>query len=222
MLSGLFSWSSATSLPSVKRSLFKIYNIASPYVILNLLMKALLIDHDDSFTYNLQHWLSPICTELKVINHRDLQKNLHANLIVLSPGPKNPQSYPHVLDFIKSISERTAIYGVCLGLQMLVQACGGKVNSYTPPLHGKKSKLNITEPMYSHLQNSEVARYHSLYCAEYNPQLFSTLATSQDDKIPMWLQHAQKKWMGVQFHPESFLTQNSDLHRKALKDWISS
>lgn len=185
-------------------------------------MKAILIDHDDSFTYNLQHWLAPICTELKVINHRDLQKNLHANLVVLSPGPKNPQEYPHVLDFINNLSSRTAVYGVCLGLQTLVYASGGKIKAYAPPLHGKKSKLEVTAPLYRFLHNSEVARYHSLYCADYNPQLFETLARSQDDKLPMWLKHREKKWMGVQFHPESFLTEKSDLHLKVLNDWLSS
>lgn len=184
-------------------------------------MKAILIDHDDSFTYNLQHWLSPICTEITVINHRDLQKNLHANLVVLSPGPKSPQAYPHVLDFINNLSGQTAVYGVCLGLQMLVYATGGEVKAYTPPLHGKKSKLEITEPLYSSLQNFEVARYHSLYCAKYSSEQFITLASSQDDKLAMWLKHREKKWMGVQFHPESFLTEKADIHLKMLSDWLS-
>lgn len=185
-------------------------------------MKALLIDHDDSFTFNLQHWLSPICTEIKVVNHQDLQKNLHANLIVLSPGPKTPSDYPHVQEFIRIVSERTAIYGVCLGLQMLVHAGGGRIGPYTPPLHGKKSKLEVIEPQYAALHNAEVARYHSLYCSDYNSQLFSTLALSQDDKIPMWLKHNKKKWMGVQFHPESFLTEKSELHLKVLSDWLAT
>lgn len=196
------------------------------YVILVLLMKAILIDHDDSFTFNLQHWLSPICSEIKVVNHRGLQKNLHANLIVLSPGPKAPADYPHVLDFINNLSDRTAIYGVCLGMQMLVHVTGGKITTYTPPLHGKKSKLEVTKevtgPLYGFLQNSAVARYHSLYCADYNAQLFTTLARSQDDKIPMWVRHNEKKWMGVQFHPESFLTEKADLHLKILSDWLAT
>ena len=188
-------------------------------------MKALLIDHDDSFTYNLQHWLAPICTDLSVINHRDLQKNLHANLIVLSPGPKSPSDYPHVLDFINTISPRSFVYGVCLGLQMLVQLSGGKILPYTPPLHGKKSKLSLNDKLYSKLysglNNLHVARYHSLYCAEYSPQQFETLAKSADDQIPMWLRHREKKWMGVQFHPESFLTEKAELHLKVLTDWMS-
>ncbi len=185
-------------------------------------MKILLIDHDDSFTYNLQHWLAPASSEIMTVNHRDLQKNMHANLVVLSPGPKSPADYPHVLEFISNLSPRAAVYGVCLGLQMLVSLSGGKIAPYTPPLHGKKSKLEIKNKNYSSFQNSKVARYHSLYCAEYNEKHFETIATSQEDQIPMWLKHREKKWMGVQFHPESFLTSQASIHLKALTDWLSS
>ncbi len=185
-------------------------------------MKALLIDHDDSFTYNLQDWLRPLCEEIQVVNHRDLEKNLHANLVVLSPGPKSPQHYPHVVDFVKNLSGRSAVYGVCLGLQLLVQAESGQINPYTPPLHGKKSQLLIQEPRYNFLNNCQVARYHSLYCTEYSQTNFETIALSEDDRLPMWLSHRTKKWMGVQFHPESFLTEKPDLHLKALSDWLKS
>jgi anthranilate synthase/aminodeoxychorismate synthase-like glutamine amidotransferase len=185
-------------------------------------MKALLIDHDDSFTYNLQHWLSPICEEIEVLNHRDLKSNSHANFIVLSPGPKSPQDYPHVLEFLKRLPERTAVFGVCLGLQMLVEINGGKIKAYSPPLHGKKSKLDILSPHYKSLHNTEVARYHSLYCSEYSQTVFETLAKTADDQIPMWLKHKNKKHMGVQFHPESFLTSHQDVHLKFLSDWLQS
>lgn len=153
--------------------------------------------------------------------HRELQKNMHANLIVLSPGPKAPQDYPHIIDFIKNLSERTAVYGVCLGMQMLVHSSGGKISTYAPPLHGKKSKLEVIDPLFNFLHDSEVARYHSLYCADYNSQQFSTVALAQDDKVPMWLKHNNKKWMGVQFHPESFMTEKAELHLKALGDWLA-
>lgn len=183
-------------------------------------MKALLIDHDDSFTYNLQDWLKPICEEIEVINHRNLQKNLHAHLVVLSPGPKSPQDYPHVVEFIQNLSPRSSVYGVCLGMQILVHATKGTVSPYSPALHGKKSKLIVNAPEYKILDNSFVGRYHSLYCSDYDADQFETLATSADDKIPMWLKHKQKKWMGVQFHPESFLTAQPEAHLKILNDWL--
>lgn len=184
-------------------------------------MKTLLIDHDDSFTYNLRDWLKPISDEVEVINHRDVEKSLFAHLVVLSPGPKTPQDYPHVLEFIKNLSTRTALFGVCLGLQMMVHSQGGKIAAYTPPMHGKKSKINVTDPVFKHLHGDAVARYHSLYCADFDKNAFELLATSQDDNLPMWLRHKTKKWMGVQYHPESFLTGKPELHLKALKDWLS-
>jgi anthranilate synthase/aminodeoxychorismate synthase-like glutamine amidotransferase len=185
-------------------------------------MKALLIDHDDSFTYNLQDWLRPICNEIKIVNHRDLQKHMQAHLVVLSPGPKSPQDYPHVAEFVESLSTRTAVYGVCLGLQILAEACGAKVLPYTPPLHGKKSKLIVGASEYKILNDSFVARYHSLACREFNNDTFETLAISAEDQIPMWLKHKQKKWMGVQFHPESFLTSMPETHLMFLKEWLTT
>ncbi len=185
-------------------------------------MKAILIDHDDSFTFNLQHWIKPACTSVEVVNHRDLTKNTWGHLVILSPGPKTPQDYPHVLEYVNNLSSRTAVFGVCLGLQMLVHASGGKVKPYTPPLHGKKSKLDIKVASYGQLKDAAVARYHSLYCAEYSSEKFETIAFSQDDKIPMWLRHREKRWMGVQFHPESFLTEKPEIHLKYLSDWLIS
>jgi anthranilate synthase/aminodeoxychorismate synthase-like glutamine amidotransferase len=186
-------------------------------------MKTLLIDHDDSFTYNLQHWLQPICSEVTVVNHRDLPTSVNADLVVLSPGPKSPQHYPQVINFINNLPLNTAVYGVCLGLQLLVHSSGGLVKPYAIPLHGKKSKLNILNSKYLELQNLEVARYHSLYCAELSTVNFNMLAeTSDDTKIPMWLMHNEKKWMGVQFHPESFLTEKPELHLKILNDWLKN
>lgn len=185
-------------------------------------MKIVLVDHDDSFTYNLRQWLNPLSTEISVIGHRELSAHLRADLFVLSPGPKSPQDYPHVLDFLKQVSNRTAIFGVCLGLQMMVCHQGGAVAPYAPPLHGKKSELKTLHPSLNELQGLQVARYHSLYCQSFNSELFETLATSSDGKIPLWLKHRQKKWMGVQFHPESFLTDKPEKHRQVLKDWLLS
>lgn len=184
-------------------------------------MKTILIDHDDSFTFNLRDWLKPISDEVEVINHRDVEKSLFAHLVVLSPGPKTPQDYPQVLEFINNLSTRTSLFGVCLGLQMMVHSCGGLVKPYAPPLHGKKSKLTVTDPVFKTLHNHEVARYHSLCCEQIDANQFETLATSQDDNLPMWLRHKTKKWMGVQFHPESFLTDKPELHQRALKNWLS-
>lgn len=170
-------------------------------------MKAFLLDHDDSFTFNLRNWLKPVFSEVSVVNHRDCQKvpTDSKNLIVLSPGPKHPEDYPHILDFLKKLPPEQPVLGVCLGLQMMVMASGGRVDRYAPPLHGKSSVIEVADPAFSDFQNMSVARYHSLICSEFSSS-FQLVAVSKDDQKPMWLTHKNKKWIGFQFHPESFLT----------------
>lgn len=191
-------------------------------------MKSLLIDHDDSFTHNLKHWLKPLFQEITVIHHRKLQEISDFNslvsqidLVVLSPGPKNPKNYPHTLRFLKEADSRSPTYGVCLGLQMMAVSCGFEVSTYAPPRHGKTSALEIQHPDFLDFKELKVARYHSIKVDLPKESDFQILATSKDDQHPMWLQHKIKKWMGVQYHPESFLTESPELHLAALKNWLN-
>lgn len=184
-------------------------------------MKALLIDHDDSFTYNLRSWLSPAFS-VEVRSHRDLEASptfTNYNLIVLSPGPKSPKGYPHVKRFIEKLKPEQKVFGVCLGMQIMNECFKGEVQPYTPPLHGKKSKLSVTQPDLKKFDGLNVARYHSLQCLFPKNSGFKILALSENDKIPMWVEHQHKNWMGFQFHPESFLTEKSELFLEHLTDW---
>ncbi len=183
--------------------------------------KALLIDHDDSFTQNLKHWLRPVFDDVKVIHHSQLNSEniLDYDLCVLSPGPKSPQDYPQTLSWLRRLDQKTPVFGVCLGMQMMVMTEGGLVKAYSSPKHGKKSKLKILKSKLAAFNELEVARYHSLK-TEISLEFFDVLAESSDDQIPMWIEHKNKKWMGVQFHPESFLTENSDLYLQFLKSWL--
>ena len=177
-------------------------------------VKAVLIDHDDSFTFNLRHWLLDFVKQVKIISHREVSEQTFTDfdLVVLSPGPKHPQDYPHMLNWLKNVPCEKPIFAVCLGMQLMALTSDGQVESYSPPLHGKTSKL-VSK---TNLNNLKVARYHSLKCAALNQ--FDILATS--DELPMWIQHQEKKWMAVQFHPESFLTERPDLLQQHLKEWI--
>ena len=189
-------------------------------------MTALLIDHDDSFTYNLRNWLSPLFENVTVINHRDLSKvksqilQKKFNLVVLSPGPKSPEDYPEVQNFLKEIPNTQAVLGICLGLQSMVLSLGGKIASYSPPLHGKQSYLKIESESCREFENLKVARYHSLFC-QFEFADFELLASAKDDNKPMWLAAKNKKWLGLQFHPESFLTENADLYLSYLQKWMN-
>lgn len=189
-------------------------------------MKTLLIDHDDSFTQNLKHWLKPLFQEIVVINHLQLHEKLNWNILkkqfdlfVLSPGPKSPEDYPHSLDMLASIENDAAVFGVCLGLQMMAVSCGLQVSTYSPPLHGKTSKIRALESKVQSFDGLAVARYHSIKVNGSSSE-FHLLAESEDDHQPMWFQHQTKKWMAVQFHPESFLTEAPEKHLHFLRDWL--
>lgn len=163
--------------------------------------QALLIDHRDSFTQNIKAWLESRF-EVTVRLFSELAENdlNDFDLIVLSPGPKSPNDYPSTLNLLKNIADQKPVLGICLGLQIMNTVEGGTVTPYAPPLHGKTSLL---ETKISSLKNLKIARYHSLKC--HLAAHFELLATS--DNLPMITKHKNKNWLGFQFHPESFLTE---------------
>ena len=122
---------------------------------------------------------------------------------------------------LRSFDQNTAVFGVCLGLQMMAVSCGMKVSTYSPPLHGKTSKLRTLHSDLKEFDGLSVARYHSIR-VEGASNEFRLLAVSADDQQPMWFQHQTKKWMAVQFHPESFLTESPERHLSFLKKWLQS
>jgi anthranilate/para-aminobenzoate synthase component II len=179
-------------------------------------LTALLIDHDDSFTYNVKAWLSARFL-VDVAHHLDIKKisaSKNYHLIVFSPGPKSPTDYPHSLQKLLNTNPDQHVLGICLGLQMMTIVENGEVTTYTPPLHGKTSALLSSAPA---LNGKKVARYHSMIC-QIPEKKFKVVASA--DGHAMWVQHKTKRWMGFQFHPESFLTEDPDLYLKALTDWV--
>jgi len=176
---------------------------------------ALIIDHDDSFIWNIKFWLEPEF-KVSVINHAKIATaNLtHYDLIVLSPGPKSPTDYSHSLELLSSLTQ--PVLGICLGFQMMTIASGGSVETYSSPKHGKTSLLKAMKPF----DQLAVGRYHSLHCKPGND--FNVLATSRDDHCVMWIEHKTKKQLGFQFHPESFLTESAQLYKKYIQDWMRS
>jgi anthranilate synthase/aminodeoxychorismate synthase-like glutamine amidotransferase len=173
----------------------------------------LVIDNYDSFTYNLVQYLGELGAKMEV--RRNDQTTLDEierhvpERIVISPGPKTPTEAGICLGLIQKFSSRTPILGVCLGHQAIGQAFGGKVVRAPELMHGKTSPITHDgKTIFSGLSNPFTAtRYHSLLVErESLPACLEISATSPDGLI-MGLRHRTMKVEGVQFHPESVLTE---------------
>jgi para-aminobenzoate synthetase component 2 len=173
----------------------------------------LVIDNYDSFTYNLVQYLGELGAELTVRRNDQITvteiESLAPERIVISPGPKTPSEAGICLDVIKTFSGRVPILGVCLGHQAIGQAFGGKVIRAPELMHGKTSLVTHDgKTIFSGLPSPfSATRYHSLIVErESLPACLEISATAPDGLI-MGLRHRTMKVEGVQFHPESILTE---------------
>ncbi len=184
----------------------------------------LMIDNYDSFTYNLVQYLSELGAELLVkrndeIGVADIRK-LKPEAVVISPGPCTPNEAGISLELLEKLSPELPILGVCLGHQALGQAFGGKVIRAKNVMHGKTSLIHHDgKTLFQGLDNPFVAtRYHSLLVErESLPDCLEVSAWTEAGEI-MGLRHREYPVEGVQFHPESILTEaGKDLLRNFLK-----
>jgi anthranilate synthase component 2/para-aminobenzoate synthetase component 2 len=173
----------------------------------------LVIDNYDSFTYNLVQYLGELGAELDVRRNDQTTpeeiERLAPERIVISPGPKTPTEAGICLDVIRNFSGQIPILGVCLGHQAIGQAFGGKVIRAPKIMHGKTSEIvHDGKTIFSGLPNPFPAtRYHSLIVEKESlPDCLEISARSSEGLI-MGLRHRQMKVEGVQFHPESVLTE---------------
>ncbi|ADE13863.1 glutamine amidotransferase of anthranilate synthase [Nitrosococcus halophilus Nc 4] len=188
-----------------------------------------MLDNYDSFTYNLVQYLGELGEEICVfrndkINIADI-KRLHPKRLVISPGPCTPNEAGISLEIIRHFAGKIPILGVCLGHQCIGQAFGGQIVHAKTIMHGKTSMVHHSHKgVFQGLDNPfEATRYHSLVIdqASLPPCLEITAWTETDtgelDEI-MGIHHRELAIQGVQFHPESILTQQGhDLLLNFLK-----
>jgi anthranilate synthase component II len=174
----------------------------------------LMIDNYDSFTYNLVQYLGELGQEVKVVRNDEMTVDeieaLGAERIVLSPGPCTPNEAGVSLDVIHRFAGRVPILGVCLGHQAIGQAFGGKVIHARQLMHGKVSLIHHQgKGVFAGLPTPyEATRYHSLAIErETCPSDLEVTAWTEDGEI-MGVRHRTLPIEGVQFHPESILTQH--------------
>jgi len=172
----------------------------------------LVIDNYDSFTYNLVQYLGELGANVEVFRNDQTTveeiKQMSPERIVISPGPKTPTEAGICVEVIQKLSGKIPILGVCLGHQAIGQAFGGKVIRAPEIMHGKTSSISHdNKTIFAGLPNPFPAtRYHSLIVERASlPVCLKITATSPDGLI-MGLRHEKAKTEGVQFHPESILT----------------
>jgi glutamine amidotransferase of anthranilate synthase or aminodeoxychorismate synthase len=178
----------------------------------------LVIDNYDSFTYNLVQYLGELGAEMEIIRNDEvtvdqIADDIRPERILISPGPGTPDDAGISLATIERFSGRVPILGVCLGHQAIGQFYGGKVVRGPEPVHGKPVKIiHDGRTVFENIPNNFAAgRYHSLVVErESMPDCLEISAESPDGLI-MGLRHRELPIEGVQFHPESILTEHGKL-----------
>lgn len=176
------------------------------------IMKILVIDNFDSFTYNLVQYLGELGTTLKVFRNNAITPDEireHApDGLVISPGPGTPDDSGVTLSVIDAFANTLPILGVCLGHQSIGQAFGGKVVRAPELMHGKTSEIyHDGTGVFVGLPNPFIAtRYHSLMVEPDSVPDCLRISARTQNGIIMGLEHKDLPVFGVQFHPESFLT----------------
>lgn len=185
----------------------------------------LLIDNYDSFTYNLYQQIGSIYPDIKVVRNDmitlDEIEKLAPEALVISPGPGYPNEAGISVDAIKRFAGKIPILGVCLGHQSIAEAFGGKIVRALEPKHGKASMITVNNstPLFKGMpEKIKAARYHSLIVEKASlPDCLEVIAEDEDGQI-MALRHKVLAVYGVQFHPESVLT---DLGKSMISNFLS-
>lgn len=176
--------------------------------------KVLVLDNYDSFTYNLVHYIEALNFEVDIFRNDEISIEAVGayNTIILSPGPGLPKDAGILLDVIKTYAPTKKILGVCLGMQAIAEVFGGKLENLSHVFHGVASQLSVidtTDQLFENLPlQFEIGRYHSWVVSQNNfPSELKITAVEENHQI-MALRHNTYNLYGVQFHPESILTQH--------------
>jgi anthranilate synthase component 2 len=187
--------------------------------------KVLVIDNYDSFTYNLVHLVNELGKDVEVWRNDkfELGDVDQFDKILLSPGPGIPEEAGLLLDVIKTYAPTKSIFGVCLGQQAIAEAFGGTLLNLGRPMHGIATPITVldnTEVLFNECPSViKVGRYHSWVVSNYGfPECLKITATDETDEI-MALRHRELDVRGVQFHPESVLTEHG---KQMMKNWLEA
>jgi para-aminobenzoate synthetase component II len=179
----------------------------------------LIIDNYDSFVHNIARYFQELGAHATVLRNDEVPQHIHARGIVISPGPCTPNEAGQSMQVIKDYSGKIPLLGVCLGHQAIGQVFGGKVVRAREPMHGDYSAITHDDTgVFKGLpQGINVGRYHSLIVEDIEDAPLRVTARSEEGAI-MGLSHVDHPTFGVQFHPESILTEHGyDMLNNFLK-----
>ena len=179
-----------------------------------------IIDHQDSFTWNVVHQFSKFdevyCFNYFEINKKKIDK---CTTIVLSPGPGSPKDYPLTSKIYKKYKGNKKIIGICLGYQQILFNEKGKIIQQKNIYHGYQSKVKVTNEskLFNNSKIFKVGRYHSLKLFEpFKSNDIKISMRCAKTNIPMGIEDLKNNVYGFQFHPESFLTENGNFIIKKI------
>lgn len=184
----------------------------------------LVIDNYDSFTYNLVHLLQELNRSYVVVRNDkfELADVDQYEKILLSPGPGIPEEAGLLLDVIRTYAPSKSILGICLGQQAIAEVFGGKLYNMPKPLHGVATAIEVVDREEELFQNfpadAKIGRYHS-WAVDPQSLPASLKVTAVDpDGVIMALSHTEYDVKGMQFHPESILT---DHGKTLIENWLT-
>ncbi|MXV51573.1 aminodeoxychorismate/anthranilate synthase component II [Pedobacter sp. HMF7647] len=188
-------------------------------------MKILVIDNYDSFTFNLVHLLNECGYEATVWRNDkfEIEDVAGFDKILLSPGPGIPSEAGLLLDVIKTYAPQKSILGICLGMQAIGEVFGGSLYNLSRPVHGRATTMQVTdksENLFRDLPESfKIGRYHSWAVNDHDLPEQLTVTSRDADGVMMSLKHRSFDVRGVQFHPESVLTEHG---KEMIKNWLEN
>jgi anthranilate synthase len=189
--------------------------------------KVLLIDHEDSFVHTLANYIRTTGAEVVTLRpdlaRAELRRGRDHHLVVLSPGPGRPSDFAMAETLDLLVQRQLPVFGVCLGLQGIVEYFGGSLAVLDVPMHGKPSVVRITAGCLLRNLPREIAvgRYHSLHVQRSTlpPELLVTAETA--DGVIMAVEHTRLPIAAVQFHPESVMTLQDEIGIPILASVLS-
>jgi len=175
-------------------------------------MKLIMIDNYDSFTYNLVQLFYEFDIDVRVFRHDEVSiqqiQRLEPDWICLSPGPKDPSHSGICKQVVQTFQGVVPMLGVCLGMQVINEVYGGRTTQAPVPVHGKRSRITHDGGgLFRDLPSPfQVARYHSLQVIVQSEQLI--VDAHAEDGVIMGVRHRHLPLFGIQFHPESFMSEH--------------